>query len=227
MFQSMSRAASATAWTCWSSRSQVPPADHRAWRCGRVQRSSPPTRGCSAAREAFVPALAGATRQLVATTSRRSGVHSVPTKIRAIRGPAAYSLAAWWPFPLVRGDARRVPPADEESACPTVVLVPQGSLLLACMALPREGCPARPRHATAHKSCSALRPASWHHSADSDSDVHYRPPPPGSGTTPSSSDVSSLGLCRHLCGGIGHAALTSSRWSTQKPPLKIKKRCAN
>lgn len=56
--------------------------------------SPPRTRGCSAAREAFVPALAKATRQLVAATSRRSGVHSVPTKIRAIRGPAAYGLAA-------------------------------------------------------------------------------------------------------------------------------------
>lgn len=35
-----------------------------------------------------------ATRQLAAATGRRSGVHSGPTKIRAIRGPAAYSLAA-------------------------------------------------------------------------------------------------------------------------------------
>ncbi len=36
----------------------------------------------------------GATRQLAAATGRPSGVHSVPTKIRAIRGPAAYGLAA-------------------------------------------------------------------------------------------------------------------------------------
>lgn len=79
------------------------------------QWSSPPTRGCSAAREAVVPALAGATRQLVvAATSRRSGVHSVPTKIRAIRVPAACSLAAKWPFPLVSGHARRALPAVEE-----------------------------------------------------------------------------------------------------------------
>lgn len=55
-----------------------------------------------------------ATRQLAAATGRRFGVHSVPAKIRAIRGPAAYSLAAQRPFPLVRGHAGRVSPSDEE-----------------------------------------------------------------------------------------------------------------
>lgn len=45
----------------------------------------------------------------------------MPTKIRAIRGPAAYSLAESWSFPLVSGHARRVPPAHEE---PTGRLLP-------------------------------------------------------------------------------------------------------
>lgn len=53
---------------------------------------------------------------------------SVPTKIRAIRGPAACTLAASCPFLLVRRHAGRVPPADEES--PRLVLGEETGLLL-------------------------------------------------------------------------------------------------
>ncbi|CAM5672382.1 hypothetical protein STANM337S_07137 [Streptomyces tanashiensis] len=52
---------------------------------------------------------------------------SVPTKIRAIRGPAACSLAQSGPFLLVSGHARRVPPAHEESS--RVVLAEEARLL--------------------------------------------------------------------------------------------------
>lgn len=78
-------------------------------------------RGGLSARPSFVCWLAAA-------TGHRSGTHSVPTKIRAIRGPAAYRLAGQWPFSLVRGHARRVPPADEEPA--GVVLAEEAGVLL-------------------------------------------------------------------------------------------------
>lgn len=78
-------------------------------------------RGGLSARPSFVCWLAAA-------TGHRSGTHSVPTKIRAIRGPAAYRLAGQWPFSLVRGHARRVPPADEEPI--GVVLAEEAGVLL-------------------------------------------------------------------------------------------------
>lgn len=66
-------------------------------------------RGALSARPSFVCRLAAA-------TGHRAGTHSAPTKIRAIRGPAACSRVESWPFPLVSGHARRVPPAHEEPA---------------------------------------------------------------------------------------------------------------